>query len=52
MFSIQRNAGGITRILITRPDGSQIVMPAHGPKHPEQMASPPLAGFLERDRTE
>jgi hypothetical protein len=48
MFSIQKDAGGILRIVITRPDGSQIVMPGHSGRS-DQVPSPPLASFLERD---
>lgn len=48
-FSIEADAHGIKRIVIIRPDGSQIVMPAHNPGYPEQIPSPPLASFLERN---
>jgi hypothetical protein len=48
MFSIETDAGRIARIVITRPDGSRIVLPALAGR-PEPVRSPPLAGFLERN---
>ncbi|WP_210189127.1 hypothetical protein [Nitrobacter vulgaris] len=48
MFSIEKDAGGNLRIVITRPDGSQIVLLAHSCRS-EPVQSPPLAAFLERN---
>jgi hypothetical protein len=48
MFSIEKDAGGNLRIVITRPDGSQIVLPAPSCRS-EPVQSPPLAAFLERN---
>lgn len=48
IFSIEKGDGGILRIVITRPDGSQIVMPDHSGR-PDQVRSPPIACLLERD---
>jgi hypothetical protein len=48
MFSIEKDAGGNLRIVITRPDGSRIVLPAHSWRS-ERVQRPPLAAFLERN---
>jgi hypothetical protein len=49
MFSVERDSCGHLRIVITRPDGSEVTMPAHYSGRPEEIPSPPLASFLERN---
>jgi hypothetical protein len=48
MFSIEKDAGGNLRIVIARPDGSRIVLPAHSWRS-ERVQRPPLAAFLKRN---